>query len=279
MPSLVSIVIPCYNQGIFLEDSVNSALAQTYDDIEIIIVNDGSSDKFTNDLLRNYSKPKTRVITTKNNGLAEARNVGISNAKGKYILPLDADDKIAPFYCEKAIEKIEGDPTLGIIHCQTKYFGARDDLRQDPEYSLEVMLSKNIILCSGLFKKSDWEKVGGYNSNMVYGGEDWDFWLSVIGLGRKVYKIPEVCFFYRIRQNSMARSMNEEKFRALRKQIFLNHTQLYLENFPDPISLFWEKEKCLRRHERLLGSIEHKILSKLFYPLRKLLGKKDIDKS
>lgn len=277
MPSLVSIVIPCYNQGVFLEDSVNSALAQTYNDIEIIIVNDGSSDKFTNNLLKNYSKPKTRVITTENNGLAEARNVGIRNAKGKYILPLDADDKIAPFYCEKAIEKIEGDATLGIVHCQTQYFGARDDLRQDPEYSLEVMLSKNIILCSGLFRKDDWEKVGGYNSNMIYGGEDWDFWLSIIELDRRVYKIPEVCFFYRIRQNSMARSISEEKFRALRKQIFLNHTQLYLEHFPDPISLYWEKEKCAKKYDRFFNSFEYKISSKLLYPIRKLLNKKRLE--
>lgn len=270
---LVSIIIPCYNQGVYLEESVRSALAQTYSNIEIIIVNDGSTDEYTNRLLSDYHKPKTKVITTANQGLAEARNTGIRQATGKYILPLDADDKIAPEYCQKAVEIIEKDPTIGIVHCQTQYFGARNDLRKDPEFSMEAMLARNIILCAGLYRKSDWAQVGGYNRNLIHGGEDWDFWLSLLETGRKVYKLPEVYFYYRIREGSMARSIDEEKFRALRKQVYLNHIGLYTENFYDPISLYWEKERYKDSYQRVVDSIEYKFLSKFIRPIRRLTNK------
>ena len=123
MKSKVSIIIPCYNQGQYVDDAVSSCLAQTYDNIEIIIVNDGSTDKFTNDFLSKYQRPKTKVINKRNEGLAEARNTGINNATGKYILPLDADDKIAPTYVEKAVQIIEQDESVGIVYCLAEYFG------------------------------------------------------------------------------------------------------------------------------------------------------------
>ena len=89
----VSVIIPCYNQGQYIEEAVKSVLAQTYQNFEIIIVNDGSTDEFTNKLLSDYDKQKTKVLHTDNQGLASARNNGIKVAKGKYILPLDADER------------------------------------------------------------------------------------------------------------------------------------------------------------------------------------------
>lgn len=249
MNQLISVVVPCYNQGQFLNEAIDSVLSQTYDNIEIIVVNDGSTDSITNELLKNYRRPKTKVITTKNQGLAEARNTAITAATGEYILPLDADDKIAPTYCEKALKIISQDNRLGIVHGETRYFGERDELRSDPPFSLEAILKKNIILCSSMFRRTDWEEVGGYNSNMKYGGEDWDFWLSILELEKEVYKIPEVMFYYRIREMSMARSIDKEKFKKLRRQIYLNHLQLYLDNFPDPVTLYWEADSYRRKYE------------------------------
>ena len=92
----VSVIIPCYNQGACLEEAVDSVLAQTFQDFEILVVNDGSTDEATIRMLGKYERPKTRVIHTDNQGLAMARNNGIREARGAYILPLDADDKIGP---------------------------------------------------------------------------------------------------------------------------------------------------------------------------------------
>ena len=94
----VSVIIPCYNQGAYLNEAVESILAQSYRDFEIIVVNDGSTDEETNRLLSGYDRQQTRVLHTENQGLSSARNNGIREAQGEYILPLDADDRIDPTY-------------------------------------------------------------------------------------------------------------------------------------------------------------------------------------
>ena len=268
---LVSIIIPCYNQGQYLEETVDSVLAQTYNEIEIIIVNDGSTDSYTNKLLENYQRSKVRVITTKNQGLAEARNTAIAEAEGIYILPLDADDRVAATYCQRAVDIISKDTTVGIVHGETEYFGERAGLRYDPPFSLRAMLQRNIILCSSLFRREDWERVGGYNANMKHGGEDWDFWLSIIELGKEVVKIPEVMFYYRIRSGSMARSIDQEKFRILRRQIVKNHAQLYADHFPDPITLYWEGQQYRAEYEKINASKEYKLAKMALAPIKNLL--------
>ena len=231
MKSKVSIIIPCYNQGQYVDDAVSSCLAQTYDNIEIIIVNDGSTDKFTNDFLSKYQRPKTKVINKRNEGLAEARNTGINNATGKYILPLDADDKIAPTYVEKAVQIIEQDESVGIVYCLAEYFGVKQGLWRLKEYKFPDILNSNCIFCTALFRRSDWEKVGGYRKEMLYGWEDYEFWLSLIEKGVGVYRLPEVLFYYRQHNMSMATQIIGERQRFLFNKLFAFHGNLYKKNY------------------------------------------------
>ena len=133
MPT-VSVVIPCFNQGHFVDEAVDSILAQSFDDVEIIIVNDGSTDGHTNRLLQNYPKERARVLTTANQGLAAARNNGIAAAQGTYILPLDADDRILPGYLAKAVTELDKDPAVGIVYCRAALFGAVETAWNLPEY-------------------------------------------------------------------------------------------------------------------------------------------------
>ncbi|MBE6467087.1 MAG: glycosyltransferase family 2 protein [Alphaproteobacteria bacterium] len=229
----VSIVIPCYNHGQYVDEAVNSCLAQSYDDIEIIIVNDGSTDEATNTLLNNYSKPKTKVINKQNEGLAEARNTGIAAATGKYILPLDADDKIGPTYIEKAVNVIENNDKIGIVYCLAEFFGAKQGLWPLKEYKFPDILNSNRIFCTALFRKSDWEKVGGYKKEMIYGLEDYEFWLSLIENGVGVYRIPEVLFYYRQHEVSMITKLSDslEKYTFSFNKIFSFHTDMYKQNY------------------------------------------------
>jgi glycosyltransferase involved in cell wall biosynthesis len=119
----VSVIIPCYNQGKYIDEAVDSVLSQTFLDYEIIIVNDGSTDALTNSILKNYNKPKTKVIHTLNNGVSAARNIAIDNSQGEYILPLDADDKIAKDFIELAVNIIESRPDIKIVYSEVKFFG------------------------------------------------------------------------------------------------------------------------------------------------------------
>ncbi|MDD2364865.1 MAG: glycosyltransferase family A protein [Desulfuromonadaceae bacterium] len=235
----VSVIIPCYNHGAFLEETVASVLSQTFQEYEIIIVNDGSDDEATNRLLSNYSKPRTIVIHTENKGVASARNTAIMSAVGKYILPLDADDLIAPTYIEKAVEVLDKQSQTGIVYCLAECFGARQGSWCVPDFSIKGMLFTNLIFCSAMYRKKDWEKVGGYNPNMASGWEDWDFWLSLLELDCGVYRIPEVLFYYRIAEGSRERTLNLEKRIALHRQLMENHSKLFVSQVASLLGFYY----------------------------------------
>ena len=113
----VSVVITCYNQGQYLEECINSVTNSDYPNIEIILVDDGSEDTFTQKTLDKLDSGKIRIIRQNNQGVCAARNNGIAAASGKYILPLDADDKIAETYISKAVEILAQNPQIGIVLC------------------------------------------------------------------------------------------------------------------------------------------------------------------
>jgi glycosyltransferase involved in cell wall biosynthesis len=227
LPPIVSVIMPCFNQGQFIEEAVESVFAQTFASVEIIIVNDGSTDTDTVRLLNQYKKPNVSVIHTENRGPSAARNTGIHAAKGTYILPLDADDRIAPTYLEKAVPILDSQPNVGIVYSQAELFGDKTGAFDLPDYQFPNILLGNMIFNSSLYRRSDWEKIGGYNENMVWGWEDYDFWLSIIELGRTVFRIPEVLYFHREVANSRSQQMTQDCWLKSYTQLFKNHPQLY----------------------------------------------------
>ena len=229
-PPIVSVIMPCFNQGQFIEEAVESIIAQTFTPVEIIIINDGSTDIETVRLLNHYQKPNVSVIHTENRGPSAARNVGIHQAKGQYILPVDADDRIAPTYLEKAVPILASQPEIGIVYTQAELFGAKTGSFDLPPYQFPDILLGNMIFNSSLYRKADWEKVGGYNENMVCGWEDYDFWLSILELGKDVFRIPEVLFMIRKVENSRSQQMTQEHWIKSYTQIFKNHPQLYSDH-------------------------------------------------
>lgn len=255
----VSIIIPCYNQGQYLEEAIASVLAQTYRNFEIVIVDDGSNDTSTLEILKNYNQHSSRVIHTSNQGLACARNNGIKESKGKYILPLDADDKIAPTYLEKAVAILDNNEKVGIVYCEAEFFGTIKAKWELPDYNFPKMLLANLIFCSAFFRKSDWEKTRGYNPNMKFGWEDFDFWLSLIEQGVEVIRIPEILFFYRQLPNSMANSMSQEHWVYSYTQLFNNHPQLYSTN----ISAIFDQLVGFRKTTQELSSCNDQLKARL----------------
>ena len=243
----VSVIIPCFNQGQFLREAVDSVVAQTYEDLEMIIVNDGSDDKQTREVLDNLNVDRARIIHTENQGLPCALNRGVTESDGAYILPLDADDKIASTYVEKAVEVLDSDEDAGIVYCQAELFGERTGRWELPEYRFPDILLGNVIFDAALFRKSDWQKVNGYNPNMRLGLQDFDLWLSLIELGRRVVCIPEVLFFYRKHAGSKSGKIGHRELVGLYTQLFRNHPKLYSDN----ISSIFENIVALREQSQL----------------------------
>lgn len=226
----VSVVIPCFNQGEYLEEAVDSVLNQSLQDLEVIVVNDGSSDPTTVRLLESFSRPRTRVIHTNNSGLPAARNNGIAQACSPYILPLDADDRIVGRYLQEGVAILDAQPEVGIVYCLAETFGAVSGPWRLPEFSPARICVENPIFCSALFRKSDWEAVGGYDIRMRYGWEDWDFWLSLVERGRQVVRISEVLFQYRVSGKSMTRTMGYGQKLSMMSRMLMNHRHHYARN-------------------------------------------------
>lgn len=224
---LLSVIIPCYNQGAFLADSIGSVLASDFDDFEIIVVDDGSSDQDTRLLLERLDYPKTRLVRRANGGLAAARNSGIAVASGRYILPLDADDRIAACYLGQAVAALHADDQLGIVYCQAEKFGAESGRWRLPRYSRWRMALGNVIFCSAVFRRQDWQAVGGYDESLRRGWEDWDFWLSLLELGRTVRCLPLTGFYYRKSPSSMAAGMAAGLKEELHRRLMTKHHRFF----------------------------------------------------
>src|SRR6185436_9861558 len=195
---------PCYNLGVYLADAVDSVLAQSWQDFEIIIVDDGSSDEFTCLVLETIRQPKTHLIRQPNRGLAAARNAGILQAQGKFICCLDADDRLVPDYLKRAMAVLDREPETGFVTSFYTGFDESQELVNFPSCGFPELLTENRAMVSALFRKEAWSQVGGYFEGFSLPGfEDWDLWISLVEAGWGCKVIPEVLFEYRVRLNSM----------------------------------------------------------------------------
>lgn len=202
MKPLVSVIVPIYNAAPYLQETLDSILASTYRPIEVVMVDDGSKDNSLS-IAKSYCEQyaECKVIEQANRGVSAARNSAIRATKGTYILPVDADDKIADTFIQKAVDIIEENNNVRVVGCRCWMFGAVDKEWELPQFSHALLARKNMIPATALYRKSDWQRCGGYCEQEIY-REDWDFWLSMMGLGGTFYKIDEVLFYYRISTGS-----------------------------------------------------------------------------
>lgn len=226
----VSVIIPCHNHAKYVGESIDSVLNSTYQNIEIIVVNDASQDNSREAILQYVDKyPHIVFIDEKENiGVIEVRNKAIGMAQGDYILPLDADDKIHPTYIEKAVNILENNPKIGVVYAKACFFGNQDGLWELENFNKEKMLFDNLVYATALFRKADFWYVGGYNKNMHGGYEDWDLWLSFIEHHFDFYRIDEVLFYYR--KHGESRNLEaKKKEEHLYKTLINNHCKLYAD--------------------------------------------------
>lgn len=274
----VSVIIPCYNQGQYIDEAVDSILNQTYQDFEIIIVDDGSTDKFTKEKLENYHKPKTKVILTENRGVSAARNTAIKNSSGEYILPVDGDDKIDCTYLEQALEIIENNNDLTIVYCDAEFFGNETGILQLPLFNIEKFLFSNMIHVSGLFPRKAYDEIGGYDENMKDGLEDWDFWLSLIENGANVYKISKPLLKYRKYPTSRQTLLNTNLPRTIEinSYIFDKHLSFYSKVLGHPMTLYKNNRELEKKILRILHSKPYKLGNFLLKPIKFLFKRNSL---
>lgn len=181
--------------GRCLDEAVSSVTAQTYPAIEIVITDDGATDGETLASLRRQEEAGITVLRQANAGPAAARNAALRVARGEFFMPLD-DDLIEPPYIEEAVRAMAEDPELGIVYCRAEMFGSVSGEWRLPHFNYPYHLLWNAIFACALFRREDWQTVGGYNEDLK-GREDHDFSLRILGLGRTVHRLEGVYFRYR----------------------------------------------------------------------------------
>ena len=202
----VSIVIPCFNHGEFLPEAVASVTKIGRDDVELIVVDDGSTDEETVREVDKLVAQGIKVIRQGNKGPAAARNVAIRASQGEYIFPLDADDRLRSGWIDSAIAILDSDPQVGVVYGDAKCFGTRTDHWRVGPFDAGKLLNWNFIHASALYRRSVWEQNSGYDRTILRGLEDWDFWLGAMEHGWRFAYIPEVFFDYRRAEHSLITS-------------------------------------------------------------------------
>lgn len=195
--SLVSIVVLCHNYGRFLPEAIESALAQDYADLELIVIDDGSTD----DSLEVASRYRDRatVLTQPNQGLARTCNRGAGEASGEHFLFLSADDRLEPTYVSELMAALERRPEASFAYCAARLFGAESGVAPARPFSaFSLVRGRNYVNGSALTRRAAYLDAGGYPEDLGEGAfDDWDFWLTMVERGHRGTYVPKPLLLWR----------------------------------------------------------------------------------
>jgi glycogen(starch) synthase len=277
---LLSVVIPYYNMGEFIFDTIRSVKKSAYEKTEILVINDGSNDPFSLEALERIRElfPDVRLINKENEGLAHTRNFGAMKASGEFMAFLDADDTVEPGYYSKAIKVLRNRENVHYVGCWVNYFG--NDKGIWPTFTPEppYFLVHNSLNTSALVYKRASFLIGGSNdSSMSFQGyEDWESVISLIANGMHGVSIPEPLFNYRVRKGSMYRKINKVKTLYLHTYIVDKHKNLYSKFSADIINILNANGPGMSYDNPTLEymQIENKVIpNRLINALKKIVKK------
>jgi glycosyltransferase involved in cell wall biosynthesis len=227
----LSVIIPCHNDGEYLIDAVAS-VERNAQDAKLIVVDDGSTQARTHEVLAALGAAGHRVIEQPHGGLSAARNRGIAESDGEFILPLDADNRLLPGFAAEAIARLDADPAVGVVYGDRREFGARSGDVSVPEFDLPRMLWSNLIDACAVLRRAVWSETGGYDVAFAEWG-DWDFWLGAAQRGWRFERIPRPTFEYRVRPDSLLQRFQRrpDQSSTLRR-LYDKHRALVSEHAP-----------------------------------------------
>ncbi len=222
----VSIVVPCYNGGSFLDGLMASLAAQTFRDFEVIIVDDGSTDEQTRQVLRRLEQ-HARVVRQENRGLPAARNTGFREARGEFVVPLDCDDLLEPPFLAETLSVLRSAPDeVACVFCHMRLTGEIEGVLPRHFNRFDQLVLNQLPYCM-LIRRSAWAAVGGYDETMRQGYEDWEFNIRLAEAGFAAVEIPEPLFVYRVSGQGMLLSGSARKHGALWHAIRARHRECY----------------------------------------------------
>jgi glycosyltransferase involved in cell wall biosynthesis len=222
-----SVVIPCFDLGQYLREALDSVRAQTLPADELIVVDDGSSDPVTLEVLAALEHDGITVLRTENRGAPAARNHGIDRSRGEFVLCLDADDVLLPTFLERTVAALNNAPDAAIAATQVEFFGQAEGIWEPPNFDPTLLLWENCVGSASLFRRSAWRESGGYAD--LEACQDWDLWISMVERGWRWIVVPDVLYRYRVRSGSISergRTLRPELLPAIQRR----HADTYRKN-------------------------------------------------
>ncbi len=222
--STVSVIIPAYNQSHYLGQAIESVLAQSYPDFEIIIVDDGSTDD-TRAVAQSYADPRLRYVYQANAGLSAARNTGIRHAAGSLLSYLDSDDLFLPEKLALLVEALERQPELGFVAGQAILIDENSQPLGEifeaglPADTTQLLLGNPLHVGSVLLRR-EWQERVGFFDETLRSYEDWDMWLRLARAGCRMGWVARPVSLYRFHRAQMTRNgdqMTTATFAVLEK--------------------------------------------------------------
>ncbi len=230
---LVSIIIPYFNAGTTIQETIDSIFSQSYENFEIWIIDDGSTDLLSIEKLKEFEyNTKIHLLHQENGGPSVARNLALSLSKGEYIVSLDADDKIENTTLIDSIDILSKNQNIGVVYGNLQFFGENDKIKVQDEFILEKQLLWNQVAVCCVIRKKVFDEVGLYDSHLsLLGLEDWEFWLRVGQTNWEFKKVEKVHFNIRVEANSRTFKVANKNIEEIKKYVCQKHADLWLEKY------------------------------------------------
>lgn len=271
MPGLVSVIIPCYNGEQYIEEAIRSCLSQTYRNLEIIVVDNGSTDN-SRQIAENFDSP-VRVIDEPKRGLHHARNAGLATCYGEFVQFLDCDDLLHPEKIEKQVFALRYNPRIDIIYGSGYYFEKSINgplepilvIREARDYSTALMANHLLTVHSALIRKWVIDNVGPADTDLA-AQEDWDYWLRAARFGFNFSYDPQGICYYRKHSNQMTKN-NEIMIRGMHDRLektlntFVHkpmtpaQNQAFLKAYLDLLDWYDHSLRVLAGRNKIVGRI------------------------
>lgn len=265
---LISIIIPCYNQNRYITESIDSVVAQSYTKWECIIVDDGSTDETAQKIEKYLTDNRIRYIYQDNRGVSAARNAGIENATGDYLLFLDGDDLLTPQALEKLLVPFTQNSNTLVSFSDCETFGTENNKSSLANtFSLQDLLRRNKIFITCLIRRDDIGTDVRFEEEISSKDEDWEFWIQLFSKfsNKSPYKISYIAFKYRKHKiSNMLKLKNNRNIRIEGFEFVYNkHKALYHKYFPDYITLLNRNEFYEQKLKKIYSSLPYRIYDKI----------------
>lgn len=261
--------MPCYNQAKYIGEAIDSVLSQTYANWELIIVDDGSTDD-SYAIMMDYAARDKRITCRQqvNGGPSKARNLGAKEARGRYLIFFDSDDKIESTFLEQGLQYMEAYQDCAVYYPRVKYFGTRNYEEPLKYTSYKDLLCKSSILCTSIIRTQDFIRIGGFDETMR-GYEDWEMYIRLLYHNDIVHQSSDILIYYRIHREEG--SINAQAIRnsdQLIGYIYDKNRAIYNEYFGSPIKSIMRCNYLEKEMEKLLHSKKYRIGEFLSSPLK-----------